>query len=210
MRLLSLKVQSHLGNFSPGEFLGVPAAFLGDPPEADFAVGMDENDGVTDGIQTGLKQEGGVDNDGFYGGIGLGLVDDPVAMLGDDGVDEGLEAPALVGIGEDEIGNFFSVDFAVEGEDVGSPPVGELPDDVGLVEGLSGDVVGIDDGGAEAGELFSDERFAGADAAGEADDRFGLGHGVEVRVCGRGVRRRNHTVGAWGVNGQRCARGDGT
>lgn len=177
-------LQWGLGGFSAGEFGVVPAPGGLDAGETEGAGGIDEEDGVALGVEAGFVEEGGVEDD-EPGPLLSGVGDGFAAGLVEDGVEEVFEAFSLCGVVEDDGRDGGAVDGLIGGEDPGPPPLGEGVTDIGSGEEVSDVGVGVDDEGALGGEVACDGGFAGADAAGEAEDEGPVCGGV-VRVHGAG------------------------
>ena len=166
-----------LAGLAAGEFGLVPASRGFDAGEALLTRGIDKEHVVALAVEGGLEEERGVDHQaGGTDGHRFGF--DRVALNGDERMDEGLEAAAFAGIGENPIGDRGARDASVGPDDAGAPPADELIADLGAVEGGLGLSIGVDDDVAQGGEDACDLAFARADAAGEAEgDEAGWGDG---------------------------------
>jgi len=183
---LSFFGEGELGEFALGELAGGPAAG-GCTGLAEEVGGVDEDEEGAVAVEVGFEEEGNVPDDGGGWGIALGGGCGAVVAEGEDvGVEEGFEACALGGVGEDEGGDGWAVEGAVGEEDLGAPPLGERLEDLGAAVELGDEIVGRDDGAAEVLELAGVVGLSGGDSAEEADDGYRAGRHVwSVSRAGR-------------------------
>lgn len=166
-----------LAFFAAGEFFLGPAPGAPDARKSQRPRGIHNDDGVAFRVQTGLEEEGGVQDDGRGPGFAR-LGDGPIPPGRQEGVDERLEPPALLGVGEDHPGDRRTVEGAgAVKHPIAPPPDQFVADRRGRQKGADGGV-GIDDHAAPFREQPGHRALAGADGAGQAD------HDGARRVCG--------------------------
>ena len=165
-------VKRDLARFPGGEFLRGPASGLGDAvfPEVPWAINEDE--GVALGIESDFEEQRAVFDDGFDVGV-AGVVGAELPAFGVNArVNEGFESGALYGVVEDDPADGFSVHRTIGVDNGPAPPGAELLSDVGVLEGFSGDPVGVDDAAALFSEDGGDQALARAGSAHQSDDGF--------------------------------------
>lgn len=150
-----------MGKFAAVEFFGGPAAGGGDALLAEFEWGLDEDGGVAVVVPAGFEEECGIEHDGFGGLRGVAdLVQDFGLDSGLHDAIQGLAAGLLCGrISEDESSEFWAVDFAVCGCDLGAEVLYELAADGWHEQLLVSDAVGVDHMNGEPCEGGDDRRL---------------------------------------------------
>lgn len=162
----------------PGIAFG-ETAVLDEAAHRDFRIEVDDDEPI-EVVAAGFDQERDVEEHDL---IRFGqLVQSPLDLGPDDGMDDGVQAGELVDVTEDPGGEPTTVEFPVGKEDV----VTELGDHRGQHRlprplELAGDLVGVDDGETSVGEHRRHGRLSTADAPGEADEVHGVkGYCVDV------------------------------
>src|SRR4051812_15481772 len=171
----------------------VPAR--GRPLTPDVLVGDHGDRGVVDAVHAGLEQERRLDDGGARRRPGPGDLRAPCGdPLGDPRPQESLEPLAVRGRRERDLRDRAPVDRAVRG-DVGAPARDDrVADLVGRVQVVD-DGVGRERRRAELAQRLQRGRLAGAEAAGQPDERDGGGLGQLLVGGGALVARRHGVLG---------------
>lgn len=166
----TLLVKWHLRFFPFCPLCGIPAPVGLNPLPASLRRGLHEDHRVALLIQTGLKQQRGIDDQG------RGFRRRVIELLTPPGFDprmgQAFKAFSLGGIIEHDVRDLAAIDFTSNINDLIPPPFTKRVLDVRIAQSGTPRGIGVNDEAAEFGKNLRDGGFAAADAAGKSDDRW--------------------------------------
>lgn len=164
-----LPTGGNLGGFPTAKFRLVPAPTGANPLQTEGFGGFDEDDGIALAVDPRLKEEWGVDHDGWGAGS-PGAGDDLRARSLDEGVDQGFEAAAFIWVREHDGGDRSSIDSTGLIEDPVPPPLAKGVAHVVALQSGASSGVGVDYHAPQVGEDACDLGLSRTDTPGQTDN----------------------------------------